>query len=236
MRDYKLLVLDLLQHNTYPVLQKYIILDIWYKTIPVTLTPCKIRYYSYLQDNPFDVYLRDSEPFRLSYLVPLDSKRFCMYFLDTLAVDTLPEHCCSVRLDRSFLDTYTLGRASATFEEEIYHFITLLNFDMLRVAPLLNLTLLESTRFLPQRLRLWTQHFDVRTIVPHPPVHFDHFGPVDHKFPARLLKGRLSPCTSRSTILSLNDDTEYTYTQHLVPHCKAVVTLAFNPLENPILV
>lgn len=240
--DYGALVFKLLEQEKYPVLEGYVLLDVYYKTIPEDLPALSSRRYDRLMINPEDVYVRDAKPFALHYLLPVDGRHFCVRYVDRLDARSLPTRCVTIKLKRSFLDRTVLHADSVSFEHEIYNFLALLNFDVPRVAGLLNATFFEGTRLLPQRIRLWAFRHSERPVVRRPLTESERscFGPpVDPGVvPVRTLSGRLSECTSRSTLLSLNSHLDFfaepPYVHHFSEACGAVVPLAFNPLENPI--
>jgi hypothetical protein len=171
----------------------------------------------------------------------VDSKnRATLHHVKELRLEP-PLRCFSLKLTRSVLDNTVLEKPSETFEEEIYHFLTLLNFDVPKIACMLDLNFAASTCFLPQSIGIWVSDYTAESIyrTKGTVTASDRslFGPVNHTFPTRLLRGRLSDCTSRSDILSLNDDAfgRFKYTDHYAEKWKAVFPLAFNPLENPII-
>lgn len=235
MEPYKQVVLDLLQQKQYPVLENYVFLDVYYKTIP-PLTPARIRQYDRRIDQPEDVFIRDANPFDLSYLVP-GGDTFYMYHVPRLDVASYPEQCLTLKLNRFVVDTRVLHRMSASFEEELYAFLALLNVDVPRVAPLLDLTFMESTRFLPQHIQLWVHQYQERTLASRPLTATERscFGPEkEGVLSVRELSGHLAAATSHAHILSLRDG-PFRYTDHYSDHWDAVFPLAFNPLENPII-
>lgn len=240
--DYASLVLELLKLGKYPVLDGYVFFDIYFKMIPFNYPSASVVQYDQRLLNPEDVYIRDAEPYNLHYLTPSPPHHFYLHRIHTLNVATFPLQCITIKLTRSFLDKTVLQKASASFEEEIYHFLTLLNCDVPRVASLLNLTFLASTRFLPQRIQLWVFKYMEKVIL-YRPVSVPEqacFGPPDGPgiLPIRVVSGRLAPCTSRSTLLSLNNHFEYphlTYLHYFSETWCTLIPLAFNPLENPII-
>lgn len=241
--DYEELVQSLLKERKYPILEKFVILDIYYKLIPADIRPLSLVQYNKHVDNPRDVYIKDTQPFSLSYLVPGDSHFFYVYHVDQLETRALQEYCMSIKLTRSYIDDTILYRCSLSFEEEIYQFITLLNFDVPRISHVLNLDFMTSTRFLPQRIKLWVCHYKSENIVFRPLTEKERswFGPPSEEevIPTRVIRGRLAECTSRSQILSLNnnvENTSFSYTDYFVEPWNTVMRLAFNPIENPIIV
>lgn len=242
--EYKSLVLELLVKRKYPVLQDFVVLDIHYKIIPDN-APCDVIHsYDQRIHDPSHVWKQHMDPYRLSYLVnnyPL----FYVHELDHLDASTLPLECLRVKLSRCFVDALR-NQISQTFEEELYHFLTLLNFDAPRLSPLLGVDFMTCTRMLPQFIRLWAYNYEEKPMEPTPvgTQLSKCFGPPDDLsiLPVRVLRGRVAPCSSQSTILSLNNDHE----AHLTGHCpyiwhysvrhRTLFPLAYNPLENPIIV
>lgn len=238
--DYRDLVLRLLKKQQYPVLQQFVILDVYYKMIPLTLQSVQVQSYHRKVDDPYDVYMRDTQPYLLSYLVQVGDHLY-LHHVSGLDAASWPTECIRIRFPRSLLDKNVLEFSSATFEEELYRFLTYLNFDVPKIASFLNMDMVTSTRFLPQRIVLWPGNFSVHPIVLRPVNELERscFGPTRETIPVRLLRGRLAPCTSRSALLSLNNDiaaSHLTYVQHYAEAYKSLIPLAYNPLENPIVV
>lgn len=234
--DYCSLVLNLIKDKKYPVLKNFVILDIYFKMIPTDLEPLYSECHNLY--NPLDI--QNTNPFLLSYMVK-NGKNLFVNEIDKLDTKILPVKCISVKLARSLLDKNILQYPSATFEEEIYHFITLLNFNVPKISSFLDIDYVTSTRFLPQRVTLWPNTFSVHVIDSCPATSLERacFGPVDNEvIPARMLRGHLSACTSNSIILSLNNNMKFPslkYTQYYIEKWKTLIHLAFNPLENPII-
>lgn len=240
--DYCEVVLSLLKEKKYPILEGFVVLDLYYKLIPEDVEPTSIRYYDDRLDNPEDTYVRDRPPFVFCYMISLTEHRYALCEIKQLDTNSLEEQCRSIRLDRSFLDKHVFHKASATFEEELYEFIKRINFDVPRIRDVLNFTFLTSTRVLPQRIRLWIYKYTIKAITDSPVSSAERgrFGPpAADIIPTRVLLGRLSECTSHSRLLSLNDNVHcpsLKYTDHYAVQWKSIVPLAFNPLENPIIV
>jgi hypothetical protein len=220
-------------------------LDIHYKTIPTETLSDRVQCFDLRYDDPVDVWTRHTNAFNLSYLVDSNSHVFHHHEIDKLDSRNLPLDCLRVKLTPSLIDAL-LKKKSKTFEEEIYRFLMHLNTDLPKIASLINLDFMQSTRFLPQFIRMWTYKYTTCPIE-QSTVGEDVklcFGPPSEKsvLPVRFLRGGLSPCTSRKTLLSLNDDiaadlsTPVPYTMHYSTHFNTLIPLAYNPLENPILV
>ncbi|GFR31059.1 uncharacterized protein TNCT_391101 [Trichonephila clavata] len=241
--EYKALVLDLLSKHKYPVLQKFVVMDIYYKMIPVDSSSHVVHSFDRRTHDPMHELIQHSSPYHLSYLV--GNEHQCqVHEMDQLLTDTLPIECQRIKLSRSYVDALR-NETSETFEEELYHFITLLNFNLPQLAPLLGFNLMECTRLLPQFLRLWVYDYDSVPVsrVPIPPDLRSCFGPPEccSVFPIRVLRGHLAPCTSRSILLSLNNDLSThlsppPYVWHYSDRIKTMLPLAYNPLENPLIV
>lgn len=239
--DYAALILELLEEGRYPALEGYVVIDIYYKTIPKDYPSTVLKRYDRSLANPEDVYIRDMQPFSLNYLVSFNPHHFYMHRVDSLDLDAFPMQCITVKLTRSFLDTTVLHSPSASFEEEIYHLLTLLNYDVPRIAGIMDLDFIASTRFLPQRVQLWVFKYSEHPVVRFPLTEQERrcFGPPDYEvLPIRTVSGRLSESSSRSVLLSLNNHYPFLdmkYIHYYTDKWKTIIPLAFNPLENPII-
>lgn len=242
--DYKTLVLNLLRQKRYPVLQDFVVVDIYYKMIPSGSPSQVISTFDRRLHDPQHVWQQQMDPYRISYLVD-NPPQFHVHETDRLDTASLPLDCQRIKLSRCYIDSIR-NDTSLTFEEELYHFVTLLNFDVPALAPFIDLSFAECTRLLPQFIRLWAYKYDERPL-DHKPVDTrlaTCFGPTQQEgiLPVRVLRGKLAPCTSQSTLLSLNNDHEarlsgrYPYVWHYAPQQKTLLPLAYNPLENPIIV
>lgn len=241
--DYRTLVLTLLKDRKYPKLENYVVIDVYYKMIPVDYPSSSILRYDRRFDNPKDVYIRDSKPFNINFMVCVGDYAFYLHRVDTLNVESFPTKCISIKINRSYLDENILHLKNDTFEEEIYQFLTLLNYDVPRVASVLNMEFFASTRFLPQRINLFVYKYSERDVdfIPLTEEQKSRFGPSSQTeiFPARTILGRLSECKSTSTLLSLNNNIDFPdlkFTQYFSTRWRTLIPLAFNPLENPIIV
>ena len=241
--DYRSLVLELLERGKYPVLENYVVVDIYYKMIPIDYASVSVKKYDRRFVNPEDIYISDARPFDIHYLVSTTQHNYYLHHCDTLDTSHFPTECLPVKLTRSFLDKTVFHSQSVNFEEEICHFLTLLNYDIPRLSLVLNLNFAASTRFLPQRINLWVFKYSECSVVQRPLGRDERscFGPTsgDEGIPIRVFMGRLAQCTSHSTILSLNNHVEFpqfNYTHHFTEKWKTILPLAFNPLENPIII
>lgn len=249
--NYKQLVLSLLNVKAYPSLQDSVVLDIVFKMIPENTPSPTVKTYDRRYDNPEDVWIRDASPFHLSYMV--DSEKGQKFYLHTIDEEQLsaqfyPLQCQKILFSRHLMDGL-LHKIHVSLEHELYSFLTCLNFNVPSVASILNLDFIQSTRYLPQFLNTWVDKFKMTTFQSST-VGLDvksRFGPpADERsfLPVRLVSGQLAPCTSRKTLLSLNDDfgklpfehSGEPYLYHYVDRFDSLVPLAYNPLENPIVV
>ncbi|GFT75895.1 uncharacterized protein NPIL_19001 [Nephila pilipes] len=241
--EYKYLVLDLLLKHQYPVLQDFVVMDIHYKMIPTDAPSNVVHSFDRRIHDPMHELIQHTYPYRLSYLVGNDTL-FYVHEVDELNTDALPIDCQRVKLSRSYVDALR-NDTSRTFEEELYHFISLLNFNVPQLAPLLGFDFMECTRLLPQFIRLWIYKYDTVPVsrVPITATLRSCFGPPEHSsvLPIRVLRGHLGPCTSRTTLLSLNNDLsshlpDPSYLWHYSDRMRTLLPLAYNPLENPLIV
>jgi hypothetical protein len=243
---YKKLVLDLMCRRKYPVLKDFVVVSIFYKQIPLNASTVTCHTFDRRTHDPLHEWKSRQQMSTLSYMVDNDPL-FYIHEIDQLDpsyVHTLPRQCRNIKINRSFVDAIR-NECSDSFEEELYHFITLINFDFPKLAPLLGFDVMTCSRILPQNILLYAYDYDEMPI-PYTPVtttREKYFGPVEQgAVPIRVLRGRLAPCTSSSRILSLNNDHEAQlhvktpYTWHFDTLHKTVFPLAFNPLENPVLV
>lgn len=243
--EYKNLVLQLLSKNMYPVLQDFVVLDLYFKQIPEDIVSDTVHTYDSRYDRPLDVWKQKLSSFSISYLVGSSSSHlFHLHESKQIDSNPYPIDCRRIKITRSLIDTL-LQRTSHTFEEELYHLLTLINFDIPKLTNVLNIDELTCTRLLPQFVRMWVYKFTTRTFTPSTVGQTirSHFGPVNEILPIRLVRGQLACCKSQHTLLSLNNDLEVSlpaeyapYTLHYVERAHALIPLAYNPLENPIVV
>lgn len=240
--DYQYLVYNLLNRNQQPILLDPILVEVFYKMIPSDYISDSVKMFDKYTHMASDVYAQYLDPWHDSYIVGSNNlNSFSLHQCEFIDSKHFPIECRRIKLRRKLIDSI-LQKSSKSFEEELYNFITCLNFNVPQIAPLLNLTFQESTRFLPQFIKTVVIKFGI--------VNLDHntigrdkiryFGPPEEEgvLPVRIVRGHLSPCTSRSNLLSLNDDiggAPFTYLNHLAIRQNAIVTLAYNPLENPII-
>ncbi|GFR28731.1 uncharacterized protein TNCT_116911 [Trichonephila clavata] len=91
-----------------------------------------------------------------------------------------------------------------SFEEEIYNFLTFLNFDISKIREILNLSFVESTRFIPVSITTWVSEYKSEELGPICPEN-TNFGPSYDILNCRWIMGKLSECVSKSTIISCNN-------------------------------
>ena len=166
------------------------------------------------------------------------------------------EKCINLRLRQNDIN-FHLHESHSYFEEEIYTFITHLNFNPSNVRSLLRFSLAEATRMIPVNVRMSVSDYDVFPLSQYGKegIHPEFFGPEDGGEPMitiRELEGKISKARVRHKILSLKDGERFkihkdTYlhqwilsstTPYVVYLClknNAYVRLAYNPLENPII-
>lgn len=246
--SYRNLVSRLLPARLYPVLHNYVIMDVYYKAIPEDGSVSdSIQHFDRHYSSPESVYETCNEPFSISFMtsVPPGGSFALHKIYNRLDMSALPIECISVKLDRSVIDK-TLYTHSFTFEQELYRFLAHLNFNVPRIRNLLDLNFFQSTRFLPQYVKMFVCKFSTESIsmLGGGLQKKRFFGPdISSNIPVRMLRGKLAECTSVDTLLSLNDDigaeiatTDTPYVVHYAEKWNALVPLAYNPFENPIIV
>jgi hypothetical protein len=245
MKNYVYLVADLLRFNRYCLLKDYVILTVYYRLIKPDSDGEYVG-----NEPPEDVYERHLEPFKYSYLSKLDD---CLYIHVTPNVNTTdsPLECRHIKLNQHLINK-RLDKSFTLFEEEIYTFITLLNFRPTEIRDLLNFSFADATRFIPVDVQMRVVDYDIAPI--HCGARKEYFGPkVDpvFLFQPREIEGRMSGAKSNSRIVSLRDGEgwkkdkspkpEWThsispYVVYLAVEQNGYLPLAFNPFENPIIV
>lgn len=222
---YKTLVLHLLNQQRYPVLSNYVILDIYYKSIDPQVTESTVQMYDRYESDPRVVYEKENDPFQLVYLSGERGRYYFVHKIKQLDTSLYETRCTKIKLSRHFINE-RLKLHCTTFEEEINRFLSYLNTDISKIREFLNLTFIESTRFLPQYIQMWVVEYKVRVIPKAACVFGDD---VDPKW--RLFKNRLSTGVSKDCLISTSQPTLYYSTIW-----KTKIPLAYNPLENPLVV
>lgn len=247
--DYKSVVLSLLKRKQYPVLLDYVIIDIYYKTLK---PKCPGKQYFSPCNCPEVIFERENEANKIVYMTT-QGNYFLIYKEDIKNIDlkNLELQCKKIKINKGFINKI-LKTEYTSFEEELYKFITELNFNVPKVREILNLTFIDSTRFVPDCIRIWTNKYNVMPIVGSC-LSRDYFGPSNDLIDSRMVLGKLSSCISTDTIISLrnelamknDEDNEEKipnilqkyerFTLHYVTEYETYIPLAYNPLENPII-
>lgn len=243
--DYKTFVLRLLENKKFGHLSDYVILSIHHKWLPAADCSGVQRSFSLLKNDPEVIFETENEPFRYVYL---ERENHYGLVFKTARFSTGPAQCINVKLRENHVNE-ALHLKLKTFEEQIYVFVSHLNFDVPRVRSFLGLGFVEATRFVPTYVKLWVSSCRVASIDNYC-VSPRCFGPLESTtIEPRFVDGRLSPCRSKTRILSLRDHfawekeenhpefvrNYHPYNIHYVPQFASYVPLAFNPLENPII-
>lgn len=252
--SYRSLVSALLKRKAYPVLHNFVVVDIYFTLLHPGSSPSEtVRRFDRRFDDPASVYERENDPFLFSYVVTPPETVFDLHtFRDPLEEieRTTVSECIRVKLSRHVVDRW-LETKSQSLEEEIYLFLTRLNFDVPSIRRLLDLDFSTSTRFIPLYVVTWVYNYQIVPIPGHAivgPNARRYFGPTRDEgiVPVRFVRGMLSPCTSTRKLLSLRDDIaaasnlpavtkKIPYLMHYSETWNAVIPLAYNPLENPII-
>lgn len=237
---YKDLVLSCLEQKFYPALQDHVFIDIYYKMIEPDENCSLVRACNSMYEAPEIVYEKENDLFNLLFFTG-EKNTFCAYKMSSFDPNKYQTKCFSVRLRRSVINN-TLKLNCNTVEEEIYMLLAQLNTNVTKIHTLLDLSFIESTRFVPQYIQTWATRYTSQPLtgcVTSP----ERFGPTLHDFEVRLLNGKLSKCSSSECILSLNNDIDWDlpcknynpYNMHYSTRWKTIFPLAYNPLENPII-
>lgn len=248
--DYRNLVLYLLRQGKYPILLNFVILEIYYKNFETKKLGKQHDANSVMPEVLFD---RINDPYKIIFLTK-NGKYFNSHKEDVFNVNFshLPLKCKKIKIYKNdtISNLFNL-ETTVTFEEELYLFITCLNYDIPKIKDLLNLDFIESTTFIPLSLKIKVDEYTTKDLV----GNFEMpncFGPDGNDLQVRLFEGQLSNCYSKTYILSLRDHhifkkyleeggkpefiNDYNvYNIHYALDKKSFVPLAFNPLENPVL-
>lgn len=245
--NYTTLVLNLLKSKHYPILLDHVIMDIYYKEIK---PKCAGKQYSL--GCPEVIFEQENEASKIVYMTNHDTHIY-IHKEDFTNVDLnkLNVKCLKIKLNKGFINKI-LHTDYNTFEEEIYSFITCLNFDITKIHEILGLSFVDSTRFIPDSIQMWIYRYNSRSIQ-NQCLSAEYFGPSCDLIDARIILGKLSPCKSNHKILSLRNSRamesdeeneqiipEYMkayerYIFHYVTDYQTYIPLAYNPLENPII-
>lgn len=245
--NYTQLVLNLLKNKHYPVLLDHVVLDIYYKKIK---PKCAGKHF--ISCSPEVIFEQENEPMKIVYLT--NQGKYIYVHKESakdIELKNLPVQCLKVKINKGFINKI-LKTDYTSFEEEIYKLITELNFNVPKVREILNLSFVDSTRFIPESIQMWISRYNSKPIQ-NQCLNKDYFGPANDLIDARIIFGKLSPCMSKDIILSLrnskameNDEENETliplsmrqyerYTYHYLTEYQTYIPLAFNPLENPII-
>lgn len=245
--NYTHLVLNLLKNKHYPVLWDHVILDIYYKK----LKP-KCAGKQYISCCPEVVFEQENEATKIVYLTHHD--KYIYVHKENpkdIELKNLAVQCIKVKINKGYINKI-LKTDCKSFEEEIYKFLTELNFNVPKVREVLNLSFVDSTRFVPDSIQMWISRYHSKPIQ-NQCLSRDYFGPSNDLIDSRMIFGKLSTCTSNDKILSLrnsrameNDEEneelipllmrQYErYTYHYLTEYQTYIPLAYNPLENPII-
>lgn len=249
--EYKDLVFRLLNKQQYPILSSHVILNIYYRELETKETGI-----TYIKNNndPETVFNQINDPYHFIFLndcrnyFTVHKKPYSQFSLSGL-----PIKCKRLKIYKNGAINETLNLNCDTFEEELYHFITYLNYDIPKIKSLLNLNFIQSTKFIPTSIKLFASNYKTALMVGHyeRPSYFEC---NKDDLQVRLLEGRLSNCTKNSYVQSLNDHYQLLkdidaktldfpqfiynynfYNIHFSLHHKTFIPLAYNPFENPII-
>jgi hypothetical protein len=250
MKDhYAFVVSQLLQRGKYCLLKDHVILTVFYRILRSDSSGEYID-----KEPPEDAYEKHIEPFNYTYLSRRDD---CVYVHVLPDVDTAssPVKCIHITFRRGLINGY-FNKSFVLFEEEIYTFLSYLNFSPIKIYGLLNLTFADATRFVPIDVLMRVREYDVAPLATtcSSSAGIKYFGPNvegDFLFQPREIEGQMSKSESNSKILSLRDGRGWTkdkecvkpewidliespYVAHWSVERNSYLPLAFNPFENPI--
>lgn len=244
--EYSKLIFDLLKTKQYPVIKNYVVLDIFYKIIKPK-NPGK-RFFSRCPEVLFE---QENDPSKIIYLCD-EGKYIIVHKEDPKDIDlkSLPVECLRIKIYQGYINKI-LQTNFKFFEEEIYTLLTHLNYDIPKIREILNLSYTQSTRFIPDHIRLWVSNA-IAMPMDCGCSKMIYFGVVHETIDTRMIRGKLSACTANTKILSCNNDQgikddnliqelsrnllDYDlYNIHYIPEHQAYIPLAYNPLENPII-
>jgi hypothetical protein len=257
MKDhYAFVVSELLQRGKYCLLKDHVILTVFYRILRSDSSG------EFVDKEPQeDAYEKHVEPFKYTYLSRRDD---CVYVHVLPDIDTVspsaPVKCIHITLRRGLINGY-FNKSFVLFEEEIYTFLTYLNFSPTKIHGMLNLTFADATRFVPVDVQMRVRDYDVGPLThttcssSSSSVGTKYFGSKvdgDFLFQPREIEGRMSKARSNSKILSLRDGRGWMkdegcikpewidsivspYVVYWSVERNSYLPLAFNPFENPII-
>lgn len=251
MEEYTDLVRRLLYKQQYPILLNHIILNIYYRELEPKETGI-----TFIKNNndPETIFNQMNEPYNLIFLndcgnyFTVHKKPYSQFSLSGL-----PIKCKRFKIYENDAINETLNLNCNTFEEELYHFITCLNYDIPKIKSLLNLTFIQCTKFIPTAIKIYVNNYKIAKVTGSYEKP-SYFGPNDQELQTRLIEGHLSSCTENSYILSLRDDHPFVkdidtkkinfphfiynynlYNIYFSLQNKSFIPLVYNPFENPII-
>lgn len=249
--EYKKLVFKLHDKGQYPILLSHVILNIYYRELEAKETGI-----TFIKNNnsPDALFNQLNEPYHFIFLndcgnyFNLHKKPYSQFSLSGL-----PMKCKRFKIYKNGAINETLNLNCKTFEEELYHFITCLNYDVPRIRSLLNLNFIESTQFIPISIEIHVHNYKTAMITGRYNMP-SYFGDNGEELQVRLLEGQLSNGTKNAYIMSLRDhyqflkdiDTKtidfppfiYNYNLYNIYFSlqhNSFIPLVYNPYENPII-
>lgn len=247
--EYKTLVLQHLKRKQYPILLNHVIMDVYYKMLK---PKCPGKQYFSPCNCAEVIFEKENEANKIVYMTS-QGKYFFIHKEDFKDVDfqNLQVQCKKIKINKGFINKI-LNTEFKTFEEEIYKFITHLNFNIPKVREILNITFIDSTRFIPHCIQMWVSNYNSVPILGQC-LSREYFGPSNDLIDSRMVLGHMSSCTSKDLILSCrnatamkqDDENELNipgflltcerYVLHYLTEYTTYIPLAYNPLENPII-
>lgn len=247
--DYKNLVMKLLSEKKYPVLSDFVILEIYYKNFE---TKYLGKQHNIRDSVPETIFEQINDPYDIIFLTK-NGKYFNSHRENIFDINLsqFPLQCKKIKIYKNDVISDLFKREISTFEEELYLFISYLNYDIPQIKELLNLDFIECTTFIPLSLKIKVNEYIEKNI----DGYFeqpDCFGPNNNDLQVRFIEGHLSNCFSKTYIISLRDHYAFenysksqmlpnfitfynVYNIHYAVEQKSFIPLAYNPLENPII-
>lgn len=246
--EYKKLICDLLAKKQYPIISNYVIFDIYYKELNIKEPGIQYEKKNY---TPEIIYEQNNNPYQLLF-VSENKNYFAIHkrTFSNFSLSGLPIKCKRLKIYKNIINE-VLNLKCVRFEEEIYHFLTCLNFNVPSIKTILDLNFIKCTNFMPLYIKMYIfeytiKHLECKYTMPY------SFGPNNNTLQVRLLEGRLSNCYLKTHIVSLRD--HYSFQKYLdkalypsfinnyhmyniyysVEH-ETYIPLAYNPFENPII-